>query len=113
MIKPITPEQAKENNIAFKIKEIPKEVIMLVNNLLSKKFSTNGIKIYQKEIIDILVNEYKFDRNKIFENGWLDFEPIFEQYGWKVIYHKESDYRTAGDDYFEFKIYENIEYSGD
>ncbi len=40
--------------------------------------------------------------NKIYERGWLNVEPIFEEAGWEVHYDKPS-FNESGDARFEFK----------
>lgn len=85
-VMPITPDKAVNNWS----KKIPDEVIKVVNELLSEK-CYNGfysVTILQDEIVDRLVKDGRFIRNELYENHWLDFEPIYREAGWDVKYDK-------------------------
>jgi len=44
--------------------------------------------LYQKEILGEVRNLHNISSAKIFENGWLDVEPIYREVGWNVEYDK-------------------------
>lgn len=93
-VEPITPEEALRAHLTF---VIPNEIIMAVNSLLTEKCggSTTSITIKQEELIDRIneqadANRSAFGRQELFEKHFLDFEPLFENTGWKVEYCKPS-----------------------
>ena len=87
-VKPLSKAEALEL-----LPEIPSIIIDAVNCLLKKKFpiSNGKCKILQDEILELVVGcpeDGKLSKDMIFENHWLDFEPIFRKAGWKVSYDK-------------------------
>lgn len=85
MVEPIRPEDI----IDYKINLIPDYVIEVVNELLIKNWSYSSAVIKQNEVVEaIMVKNNSVKRGDIFTNKWLDFEPIFEKAGWKVVYDK-------------------------
>ena len=78
-----------------KLKEIPSKVIKIVNNLIIENWdiSHNKSIVSQESIIDSLVEE-GFEKNKIFQNGWLDFEDLYRQKGWYVYYYYDPSSPT-------------------
>lgn len=96
-IEPLTPTQ-----VATKVKsEIPGFIIVAVNQLLveCKKSTTNIIVITQDQIVERglkLAPRADITRQAFFSRGWLDFEELFNDYGWSVeyvapFYHENSD----------------------
>lgn len=84
--------------IAAKAELIPPFVIEAVNTLLSKRFNGSSCTIYQHEIVDLAI-EIGTARSAIpsfvtpqtfYDEHWLDFEPIYQKAGWKVVYDKPS-----------------------
>lgn len=70
---------------------IPKSVIQGVNNLLKLKYRGDSVVLYQNEIIKEIMkiekqNNGTLTRQQLFDNHYMDFEPIFSQAGWKVVY---------------------------
>lgn len=100
-MKPITPAELKT-----KLKDIiPDFVIEAVNNLLHEKYRSSGgeIHIKQQEVVDEIMRlNTKINRDKIFDKGYLDFEELFEEYGWKVEYDKPG-YNETYEAFFTFK----------
>ena len=95
MPKPYTPTEARE----VKKGNLPKEVIETVNYLLAKNISSDSkrVIIYQEDIIEILETKYNMQREDIFANKCLDFEPLYRDYGWEVKYDKpawDENYKT-------------------
>lgn len=107
----LTPAQVREGQIS----SIPKEVIEAVNRLLVRNMRNGRAMIKQATIIEtalrlmheehhvlaessiLMVTEKDF-----YDNGWLDFEPIFRAAGWKVTYDKPG-YNETYEAYFKFE----------
>jgi hypothetical protein len=89
-VKPFSPEEARKH----KISNIPDEVINVVNRLIAKNLSgrtTVSATVKQDDIVNgIIAAIPDCTRETIYSNGWLDFEPIFEGAGWKVVYDKPA-----------------------
>jgi len=71
--------------------QIPEFVIQAVNNLLKLKFMGGEAYIYQDDIMKEalkLCPDPEITRQDIFNNKWMDFEPLFENNGWSVRYDK-------------------------
>jgi len=89
MSKPFSPEEA----LASRASVIPDFVINAVNSLLAARYSGSSCQIEQKEIIEAIKDEaakqgLTVTMDWIFEKNWLDFEPLYEKEGWKVVYDK-------------------------
>lgn len=113
-IKPITYQEA----IDISLKEIPDEVInafnMLITKNLSKVFKIATVKqddVIQK-IIELMIFNYadigaaqsvRDLRAKIFEEKWLDVEPLFSAAGWKVEYDKPG-YSESYSAFYRFSM---------
>ena len=74
---------------------------------MKKKFpiSNGKCKSLQDEILELVVGypeDGKLSKDMIFENHWLDFEPIFRKAGWKVSYDKPG----YGENYKALFIFE-------
>lgn len=97
-VKPITPDEA----LAQKASQIPAEVFMVVNHMITKNVSRAGRAILrQDDIIKELLTMIPVDRKTIFENNWLDFEDAYEKAGWKVKYDRPA-YNETYEPTFEF-----------
>lgn len=97
MIIPISPSAIA----VAKLEIIPDFVILSVNELLTKKYtSSNGIVvIYQEELVDLAKSKMPDDTK--FDIEWLNFEALYDEYGWNVIYVK-GDY-TGVSSHFKFR----------
>lgn len=84
MIKPISPDEVS----ALKQKMLPGGVISAINMVITKHFDGRSAKFGQNEIIAEISMAMGTDRQTIFSQKWLDFEPIYEAEGWKVYYDK-------------------------
>ena len=86
MIEPISPNDVK--------KFIPDFIIETVNKLIVEKWDGNKAIILQDDIMDIVssndADDGKPSRREIFDKGWLDFEPLYREKGWKVEYDKPA-----------------------
>lgn len=85
---------------------IPNLVFEVVNELLlTKPRKNNKIIITQDEILKELTGDKdcgRFSRQEVFDNGWLDFEDIYREVGWKVTYDKPG-YNENYKPYFIFE----------
>ena len=82
--KPLSPAEVEKRAIA----EIPEEIIETINNMLIKNVRNGRCTLLQKDILREIKGMHNIDSTKIFENGWLDFEPIYRDVGWDVEYDK-------------------------
>lgn len=92
--KPLSPSEI-ENDMGNIIPEI---IINAVNNLLKKEYRNGEHVILRQDDIIAEVRKLSGDTlssDEIYENKWLDFEPLFNKSGWKVEYDKPG----RGDDY--------------
>jgi len=87
-VRPITPKDVAEE----KLRKIPDVVIEVVNQLLKENIRDGSATISEEDIVDRLV-EKGVDPNEIYKCGWLDFEPIYRNAGWKVTC-RENQART-------------------
>lgn len=101
MTKPISPGEVG----AAKAHKIPGLVVEAFNDLIVREWTGSRSVILQKDIADAIVKKlveagaYVADvaRKKIYDEHWLDVEPIFEAAGWDVYYEKPVYY--AGEDF--------------
>ena len=98
MIKPIRPEEITHN--------IPDFVIEAVNKLIKKNWNGREAIIKQDEIMALISsndpNDDKPSRREIYEHNWLDFENLYREAGWVVMYDKPG-YNERYDAYFQFR----------
>lgn len=101
-MKPFTPQEAADAKAEFKINNIPDFVVRAVNSLITKKYHQSGFNLTQDEVIDEIEKCYAantescvpYERSMVFSKGWLDFEPLFNTFGWKVTYDKPAYYES-------------------
>jgi hypothetical protein len=87
VIKPISPD----NVVKAKKASLPDEVIESFNELIAKNWNGSYSEFKQDDVIDLILGKMdwpKESRHDLFENNWLDVEPIYEAQGWKVDYDK-------------------------
>ena len=95
-VRPIRPaEAAKKSMIDF-----PDAVFESFNQLISKDFSGNSATVRQPDVIK-LMTEKGLNRADIFENHWLDVEPLYRSAGWEVKYDRPG-YNESYEAYFVF-----------
>ena len=86
MVEPISPNDVK--------KVIPDFVIEAVNQLIKEKWDGKKAIILQDDIMNIISSndpdDDKPSRNEIFNKGWLDFEDLYREKGWYVMYDKPA-----------------------
>jgi hypothetical protein len=88
-VKPITPDEV--------VHEIPDVIIEVVNTLIKENWNGQKSHILQEEILERL----PIPRDEVFEKHLLDFEHIYREAGWNVIYDKpgwDEKYKA----FFEF-----------
>lgn len=89
-MKPISPDEI--------IPSIPDFVIEAVNTLLKEKYkhAIGKAVLLQDDVVEVILsaadkNGQSLARQTLFDGkGWLDFEHLYEQNGWKVVYDKPS-----------------------
>lgn len=95
-VKPVTPKEAKEN------KYIPDAVIEAFNTLITANLKGNIAHFTQSEVVKIVLSKTNYSRDDLFNNGWMDVEPLFEKAGWDVRYDKPG-YNESYPATFTFK----------
>lgn len=87
-IKPIRPEEAN----AEKLQDIPDAVFEVFNKQIIRNLSSGGRRavVYQDVVLELLEEGHDLDRDVVFDNGWLDVEPLYREAGWKVEYDKPA-----------------------
>lgn len=96
MIKPITPAEYDKHCGNF-----PDFVFEAFNRKISEVRSTAVIRVFQNDVIDLIIELGGVTRSEIFNNNWLDIEDHYRDAGWVVYYYK-SPYCSDEDSYFEF-----------
>lgn len=109
-MEPLTPAQALQQ----KVSNIPQEVIDAFNTLLASRYSGHSVTIRQNEVIDLILKNLNYEvdyngdpaqtysRQDIFNQHWLDIEPLYEKNGWKVTYDKPA-YCETYEPFFVFE----------
>jgi hypothetical protein len=87
--KPITPADAENKSNLL----IPEFVIQVVNDLIIKNYKNRSARISQEEIV-IAIVEKGHVRKRIFSEGWLDFESVYQKAGWNVNYDRPGHNET-------------------
>ena len=95
MVEPIRPNEVDLS------KRIPDLMIEAVNKLISQKYNGSSFTILQKDIVAKYV-ELGGDSKEMTDKGYLDFESLFEKYGWHVSYNKADMYEFNYDSFFKF-----------
>jgi len=81
MTEPIKPKDLKISSTSM-----PSEVIEAFNELVAKYWDGKEARFRQKEVIDLIIEKTGENRQAIFDNHWLDIEPLYKQAGWNVYY---------------------------
>ena len=96
-IKPIKPNAVKN-----KKPNIPGFAIDCVNKLIKLRWDGFQARIPQREIVDtILEQDPTLERADVFEGHWLNFEEMFREAGWNVLYDGPA-YNEDYEAYFLF-----------
>lgn len=111
MMEPIGPDEVlslKRQVKLEKAQKIPHFVIGIFNAEIAKNFNSNlncaevkQTTVY-KQIQAYIEAHSELGDVDAYHQGWLDVEPLFENAGWKVQYHKQPYYETESS-YFIFK----------
>lgn len=104
---PIRPDEIPRK----KAQEIPSIVLEAVDALLVREFTGTVAVIDQDALVEEIMRRAEeqaycvideedgsprpLRRNDIFTYNWLDFEPIYEEHGWRCWYNKQHAW--AGD----------------
>lgn len=102
---PIAPEDL----IKAKTKYIPSPVIECVNELIAKHWNGMSSTFKQTDLVDMIINamyvsdEYNWAKAQIFEQKYLDFEDIYRDKGWTVVYDKPG-YNETYEPTFKFSF---------
>jgi len=83
IMKPILPDEV----VAAKREQNPDEVIEVVNKLIVTNYSGKSSTVDQNDIVEGIVG-LGYSRDQPYDNGWLNFEDIYREAGWKVFYDK-------------------------
>lgn len=94
---PVKPSEVAERQAEV----FPGEVIQVVNELLLNRGGGKQVVIKQRDIVKRLV-ALGIKEKDIYQNHWLDFEPMYRAAGWKVSYDKPG-YNEPGEAYFLFE----------
>lgn len=85
MSKPISPDQIGE----AKRLHFPPAVFDAVNGLIAENFTGGRANFTQDEVVQrILQLDSTMTRQKVFDNGYLNFEEAYRDAGWSVDYDK-------------------------
>lgn len=88
-VKPISPAEAQEKQI----QSIPDFIVEAVNELIAKKIGdNNSVNITQDAIVELAMQKAPegTTRQIIYDNHWMDIEPLFRKAGWNVEYDKPA-----------------------
>jgi hypothetical protein len=99
-VRPITPKEAAEQQLAT----LPPEVITCWNGLIAKALRNGAATIQQEDALQALSEAMGLkgsQHQRIFDNGWLDIEPLFRANGWAVKYDKPT-YDESRDAFWVF-----------
>ncbi len=75
----------------------PSEVFHAFDELIAKDFQDGQAVVGQWKVIDLMVKK-GLKRDKIFSEGWLNIESVYEDAGWDVYYDKpgfNEDYEPS------------------
>lgn len=95
--RPITPAEAASTKQAA----IPPKVFDVFNELILEGLDSGESTVYQKEVVKRLVKK-GLSSTEIFDNGWLNVEPIYRKAGWIVEYDKPA-YNEDYEPTFKFR----------
>ena len=103
-MKPMTPDEASTAAMNHKIMRIPEPVVVAFNELIMENWNdrSKSANVSQDDVIKRIMQLSDFERKTIFNEGYLDVEPLFEQYGWEVTYDKPA-YNENYTAFFIFK----------
>jgi hypothetical protein len=92
-----TTEQQRQQK-----KSIPPEVFESFNELIVKDFNGTSSTVRQNDVVALIANKLKIDRQSVFSSRWLDVETEYAKSGWDVEYDKPG-YNETYEPTFTFK----------
>jgi hypothetical protein len=96
--RPQRPDEVR----AQRITQFPDAVFDGVNALLAKNILKNTITVSKTAVVDAIREfDASLTQEVLLENNWLDFEPAYDQYGWRVTY-ESPDWGSSGPGYYTF-----------
>jgi hypothetical protein len=87
MIKPISPKDV----VTAKQESMPDNVIEAFNELIAEKWNGSSSTVKQADAVERIIKKFGWDKeqeDELWDDNWLDVEPIFRKAGWKVEYDK-------------------------
>ena len=91
--RPLAPAE-----VGQKKKEVfPKAVFDSFNELIAREFADGTARVGQWEVVKLMVKR-GLKRQRIFDEGWLNIETVYEDAGWDVYYDKpgyNEDYEPS------------------
>lgn len=82
--RPIRPEEVQ----GVKSGHIPAQIIRIFNELIVKHWNGSQARFTQEDALELILLKTPYARSKVFEESWLDIEPLFRKEGWKVEFDK-------------------------
>lgn len=103
----MTQAFSPDDAVRAKAAVIPAFVIEAVNQLLAERFNGKGCIIKQSEVVARATQICSAAGNeplasRFYSGNWLDFEPLYEQRGWKVTYDKPGYFNADTEAYWRF-----------
>ena len=104
-IKPITPQEALDGRADV----IPDFVIEAFNALIKLKMYNGTARITQNEAVQAVLQHWPGSaahpqpRDHVFNQHWLDVEPLYRRAGWGVTYDKPG-YNESYKPSFKFTV---------
>lgn len=83
-MKPITPDEV----VNKKKKLVPDYVIECFNAAIAKNWDGHSSTVFQDAIVSAICLAGDINRRVVFDQHYLDIEPIYADAGWKVEYDK-------------------------
>lgn len=83
-------------------REFPEFVVSAFNECIKRNWNGREAKIKQDEVISAMLKTRKVKRNQIFDNNYLDIEPLYESQSWRVEYDKPG-YNENYEPFFVFQ----------
>lgn len=96
-VTPITPDEAGK----AKSQAIPDEVIAAFNDLIAQTYSNGRSHFTLERVVALLVTR-GFTKVDLYNNHWLDVEPIFRSAGW-IVEYDQPGYNESYDATYTFK----------
>lgn len=96
-MKPITPQEV----VSLKIANIPDYVIEVFNDLIAKGWNGSYSTVRMETAATTIKSHAQYNNERIYDEGWMDIEPLYRKAGWKVVFDKPG-YNQIYDAYYTF-----------